>query len=67
MKNAPKREAESHQKASKREPGGVPKIIEKNFFFLSQKKVAGNMSKMKTNFEEKSEKSPETWHLNIYL
>ena len=29
-----------------------------------------NLSKIKTNFEEKSEKgekSPETWHLNIYL
>ena len=25
------------------------------------------LSKIKTNFEEKSEKSPETWHLNIYL
>jgi len=29
MKKHPKWEAKSHEKASKREPGGLPKIIEK--------------------------------------
>jgi len=45
MKKGPKKEAGSHQKASKRESGGLPKIIEKNVRAKVRKRWPGTGQK----------------------